>query len=253
MKRYKLIKEYPGSPKLGSIIKNEDVFKGHWYTITEKKHLGTIEPWKYPEFWEEVVEKDYEILSLKAENVVFKKTEFNEWKKYGTEEIYPNLEVGSCYVKTPLEIFSIKRLSDGEIFTVGDMIENTNNPKINDKIYGISLEKNEIHVYYQGYDYLQDISHCKQVLFTTEDGVDILKGDSYWFINTYWYLGVGTDYYKNKGLKYFSTKAAAEEHILMNKPCLSINDVVNLKQYNPVETKTNFINKLKNIVKKKII
>lgn len=48
--KYILKKEYPGSPKLGNIIDN---LENDW-----------IE--NYPEFWEEVVEKDYEILSMKC-------------------------------------------------------------------------------------------------------------------------------------------------------------------------------------------
>ncbi len=46
--KYILKKEYPGSPKLGNIIDN---LENDW-----------IE--NYPEFWQEVVEKDYEILLL---------------------------------------------------------------------------------------------------------------------------------------------------------------------------------------------
>ena len=46
MKHYKLIKEYPGSPDLGHKAENKK-FQGMGMT----------------EFWEEVIEKDYEILS----------------------------------------------------------------------------------------------------------------------------------------------------------------------------------------------
>ena len=37
----------------------------------------------------------------------------------------------------------------------------------------------------------------------------------------------------------------------MNKPCLSIDDVLNIS-YNPVETKTSTTNKLKKLVKSKL-
>jgi len=75
MRKFKLIKEYPGSSSLGTIF-----------------HIGGFagDVSKYPEFFEEVIEKDYEILE-------------------------------SC----PIEgsIYSVKRLSDGEVFTVGDLIK----------------------------------------------------------------------------------------------------------------------------------
>jgi hypothetical protein len=57
MVEYKLIKEYPGSPKLGTIIQKKlssyeevDVYRGFYTTIP-----SLIE--KYPEFWEKVVEE----------------------------------------------------------------------------------------------------------------------------------------------------------------------------------------------------
>ena len=178
MKKYKLIKEYPGSTELGTIKTTQNV---------------SIEG-EYPEFWEEVIEKDYEILSM-------------------------------CDYK--FNIYSVKRLSDGEVFTIGDRIKNTNYPHISDKIYEISLVDNKIRVYYQGYDFLKNISHCKKVLFTTKDGVDIFEGDSYY--NVYDFkicnkLTAKNPLSKHKKLV-FSTKEAAEEYILMNKPCLSLKDV----------------------------
>ena len=70
-KKYKLIKEYPGSPELGIIAEERYVMKDQ------------------PEYWEEVVEKDYEILISRV---------------------------------VPQEILSVKRLSDGEVFTIGDEV-----------------------------------------------------------------------------------------------------------------------------------
>ena len=253
MSEYKLIKKLPfeNSPEIGYISKPVQnklhYWKGNWYN-----------PKDYPEFWEKVVEKDYEILSFININDGNIFNDIRYCKFLNQKQFYSKTtgtwvsEIAYAY---SYAIYSVKRLSDEEIFTVGDRIENTNNPHINDKIYGISLEKDEIHVYYQGYDYLQDISHCKQVLFTTKDGVDIFKGGSYY--NVYDFkicnkLTAMNPLSKHEKLV-FSTKEAAEKYILMNKPCLSINDVVDLEQYNPVETKTSFINKLKNIAKKKII
>jgi len=51
MKKFKLIKTYPGSPELGAEV-----------DFTGFKQL-TQQAIEYPEFWEQVVEKDYEILS----------------------------------------------------------------------------------------------------------------------------------------------------------------------------------------------
>lgn len=75
-------------------------------------------------------------------------------------------------------------------------------------------------------------------LFTTEDGVNKYKGDNCWYwdsksddMPSVWYslpepliLLNNTDI---SGYKYFSTKEAAYEYILLNHPQLSIQDVMN--------------------------
>jgi len=52
MKKYRLIREYPGSLKLGVIVKKKGDY--HYETIDEKEcfHHSAIEG--YPEFWEEL-------------------------------------------------------------------------------------------------------------------------------------------------------------------------------------------------------
>ncbi len=73
----------------------------------------------------------------------------------------------------------------------------------------------------------------KPVLFTTEDGVNIYIGydGEIWrvFIEPSSYAQwvpvlLGMPLFLHDGEKYFSTKSAAEEYILMNKPCLSVNN-----------------------------
>lgn len=106
---YKLIKKLPfeKSPEIGYISKP-------WLLIEDKPHYWNsnwFNPKNYPEFWEEIVEKDYEILSyigkstknvLSAKLDPFVNNKLIEWEDKN------------------LDIHSVKRLSDGEIFTVGD-------------------------------------------------------------------------------------------------------------------------------------
>ena len=99
--KYILKKEYPGSPKLGNTIDN---LENDW-----------IE--NYPEFWELVVEKDYEILSLVASerNPQHKKgSKFLHNKDYGFKNMHPT---------EFWDIYSVKRISDNKIFTIGDFYE----------------------------------------------------------------------------------------------------------------------------------
>jgi len=86
MKKYKLIKTYPGSPFLGKVLEpkvekdNEDTNNFYW-------EGSWFNPNDFPELWEEV---DYEIVDTTIKNNLKQK------------------------------ISSVKRLSDGEIFSVGD-------------------------------------------------------------------------------------------------------------------------------------
>lgn len=131
-------------------------------------------------------------------------------------------------------IYSIRRESDCEIFTIGDKLPS------NGKYYSIfKIEINEHYCYLhylteksEHYTWdLMDVDKVKQPLFTTEDGVDIYEGDHYYCIRKngciYQYYTANKNSCKNEKHIDFSSEVAAEEYILMNKPCLSINDIRN--------------------------
>ena len=212
--KYKLVKEYPGSIKLGTIV----------YLETEDNYMTNMEndfrlfPKKivenYPEFWELVVEKDYEILSLRSLDII---------------EDLENNETINMLLKQGCSIHSVKRLSDGkeEIFTIGDK---TNNGTISK----FEIDSNGIRVFFEEkpknyHVSLNTIKHAKTALFRTEDGVDVFNLDKVFYINEWSDDNVldvlATTASKFTQNKYFSTKEKAEEYILMNKPCLSLNDI----------------------------
>ncbi len=215
MKRYKLIKEYPGSVKLGTKILSDDC-----EFVTN-----------YPEFWEEIIEKNYEI--LKCESISGR----GNYLKYQG-------------------ISSVKRVSDGEVFNIGDKIDSgyVVVEKHNRYIKGFEINefgftvicsiKNASHK-------LENIYHDKTPLFTTEDGVGIYEGSPYYFVCKRSFskenlLSASINAGKDLGFKYFSTNRAAEEYILMNKPCLSIQDIENISHWD------NLVNNLKNIVRSRL-
>ena len=231
--RYRLVKEYPGSPKLGSIANKKDVCD-FWYIKDGFNNVGkNIE--KYPEFWEEVVEKDYEILSfsknLSTEVVKVSKIDL----ALSVEEFFKNV----CW-----NIHSVKRLSDGEVFTIGDKINHYAEYKKDEfstkewiilRIYFI--EPNRLAFYVgKGLNLgIKNISKGKQPLFTTEDGVDIFKNIDKYYTPIYIvdkalnikYCEKDFSVKPSENVKYFSTKEKAEEYILMNKPCLSLKEIEN--------------------------
>ena len=80
-------------------------------------------------------------------------------------------------------------------------------------------------------DFIEDFN--KEPLFTTEDNIPVFKGTSYVKLNNYsdWSIVTGfvaeSSHENYQGLK-FSTEEAAEEYTLMNKPLLSLNDLLSV-------------------------
>ena len=170
--------------------------------------------------------QDYEILSV-IDN------DGGTWQ----QEIY-NGEPHFCgntykyFFKTKIgrlfQIHSVKRLSDGEVFTLGDELT-----------CGVILRfylgwaGMEAHFTNGNGATLQTIQKVKPKLplFTTEDGVEIFNDTSYWQVEvlppTYKIFGAstlkegnGSLHYNHNSIKKFSTKTAAEQYVLWNKPVL---------------------------------
>jgi hypothetical protein len=133
------------------------------------------------------------------------------------------------------EIHSVRRLSDGEVFTVGDMV--SCGSITNKIIRKITIQPNgKLYIHSEGiYGFAEEggfrtMQKVKQPVFTTEDGVQIMD-----MATTYWGVDKSFRMSSMNGLawrkeddseKYFSTKEAAEEYILMNKPILSVNEMM---------------------------
>jgi len=269
MKTYKLIQTYPGSFTLGHIAildqsekyynlgtttRSLDYIENHpenWQHVCYKCHenvntcktFGCKQPLFITEdgvdiFEDKVVEKDYEILEVRG--------------KYGAVSSYIEILDSDLKDKT---IFKIKRLSDGEIFTIGDNVDGLGIHDKNLKLMYMKIkEDNSDIMFFNNGVYFQNLSKAeksKQPLFTTEDGVDIFEGDEVTWLSTDCLSIAGTrkaDKNMYITFKYFSTKEKAEEYILMNKPCLSLNDVLS------ITNKTSFVPEdfSKNLIKKEL-
>lgn len=263
MKKYKLIKEYPGSPKLGT-----EVSKPHeFYCASGIPSIAAHKIENYPDFWEEIVEKEYEIIAIKNNNSGFIGTKrasggfsFNPNREADTDrpdvDFYLDNNRSNTY-----SIHSIKRLSDGEIFSVGDNVQHINNVTypygIITKIHQLSSDAIFIETNNgkNGFDTnMCYVKKTKTPLFKTEDGVDIFKGDKYYWVNIYFKIVEDIAHSETKSAKEygvhvkadFSTKEAAEEYIIMHKPCLSINDIIEKSILNKP------ISKIKELVKSRL-
>lgn len=249
-KTYKLQYKHCKSPIRACKITRITTDGYPWMECTDFK--GIVSPNCY-DLIEEIIEKDYEIISIMCSSVIhYKQSNGNYRSASGASTISDK-----CIDEYP--IHSIKRLSDGKIFTIGDKVNGDN---ATGDINGIVLCKKHrskdnyksnvmIHTTHINSIWLDEIRH-KKPLFTTEDGVDVFKGDKTCWINN-WTITNFVDWMRenNNNELHFSTKKAAEEYVLINKPCLSIKDVMSVA-YNPVESYTSSTRKLKKLVKSKM-
>jgi hypothetical protein len=141
-------------------------------------------------------------------------------------------------------IHSIRRTKDGEVFTVGDTVRHVDGDYTND-IKGFYLpcdDTSEVWFYWTDFketvksldNFKKDnpqISPPKSPLFRTEDGVDIYEGGEIWVVGTWYncfYDHASKEQHEahKEHCKYFSNRYNSERYVLMNKPALSINDVM---------------------------
>ena len=238
MKSYKLIKEYPGSDSLGTIItgSRETMYsKGLGFRNYDWAHVET-----HPEYWEEVLELDYEVTQV----------------LYATEirfAIYGEYRISRQGLGFSLEyllasggkIHSVKRLSDGEVFTVGDRVRVTECGSIK-TVDSIAVEnistflKNGAWILYNtGVCHLDGVTKVKQPIFLTHDGKDIFEGDKVWWVNKKTFC---SDYFVPTPSvtsfsdinAYFLTREAAEDYIRRNKILFITEDGVEIRYGNTV-------------------
>lgn len=264
---YKLVNMYPGSPALDTIVNKDGIIKtGKGFNGSRRLKASEIEYLKETYFWEKLIEKDYEILTIRAQSILHYKQSSGGFKsRSGASYIAVNCLEG-------YGIHSVKRLSDGEVFTIGDNITfyrpDQGGKNYNCKITNFYEVDKQMNITTNGLcENIKNILHIKKPLFTTEDGVYIFEGDEF-----YYPTGDLNYIYKEKTpiktihdsksydnlLKYclvvsnhkFSTKEAAEKYILLNKPCLSLNEVLNIfGRCNQIA----FKKELRNLAKLKII
>jgi len=228
MAKYKLIKKFPGSASLGTVIDTDDVAFGITHNYTD-----------YPEFWELVVEKDYEILNLNIDNSLVTCNNHGRW---GNRKNIQECTLEWLLKEYPNSIHSVKR-KDGEIFSVGDLITYRKRHGFGEwELNSFSLEDNEILAectrisLWDTYPVKvsEPVTNLKKLIkkpiLITEDGVEIFEGDECWACDKATLRDLGKVDWKNahpfkEGL-YFSTREAAEKYIEENKPIYSKKDML---------------------------
>ena len=264
MKRYRLIQTYPGSPELNTTVIGQDCNYFRYEienTPVTQPSIAKSDIENHPNFWEDIT-ANYEILSLEYSSELY--TNFRS-------KLFKSMLI-NLVNDSEIKIHSIKRLSDNKIFTIGDEVCEFFNavgytkPFKIDNIYlqTPTMVRLNSHPYdNQGCTHLFNKvvlleDACEFIkpepFFTTEDGVEIDNHTEVWYLkNDNKYSPINTVVFTNSSKKtghlYFSTKKAIENYILMNKPCLCINDIINFKG----SKDSNFMQiYLKDIVKAKL-
>lgn len=185
MSKYKLIKEYPGSPDIGYISKEKfskdpsHYWGGSWFV-----------PKDFPEFWREVIEEKYQIYKLKSTSYVsdmFLDGKIG-WSVDNCPEYRDPLEI----LKSGRhEIYSVIRTSDKEVFTIGDKIDTGAQITMIDSFEYVKDSRDGAAdglwvVFKSGRTSLEYAKEIKLVknkpLFISEDGVEMFDGDNYYHV-----------------------------------------------------------------------
>lgn len=291
-KKYRLIKSYPGSPRLGVIIEWIDKFSGCWVqrvsngaSVPNWISIPITNPQNHPEFWEEVSEDTYQVMAYTYNNKIYYYTEnprligskgARHYQETGVD--FPGVLDDRTLVNLNIlpEIHSVKRVSDDKVFTIDDMTvsEGTDVGKII-SFTKTAKEPHRILVTFERVNsmgttiresYFLDakgstffVKEKKIPLFKTDDGVEIFEDDDYFWVHRGEHSVMsekGCDRRVILGRKpYFSKKELAEEYLMMNAPCLSINDVatVYINANSRSDQKYNAQpNKLQRLVKQKL-
>lgn len=274
--KYKLKKWYPSLPKnwkVGDTVSLKFSHFLHDSLGVSSRIILDHELKDHPEFWEKVPDNTYKILSFKPNNKcpdLWTEFDTNKWCRnhngFAATSPYTLAEI----LQNPrYSIYSVQRLSDGEIFTIGDQVRYVDPSSykyfIIFDIYITSADR--ILLRSKGCQickYLEKVKLIAKPLFKTEDDVNIFEHSVYHsvYLPTFEYVGRHIAEIPNNGkytnrdtCKTFSTKEKAEEYVLMHKPCLSIKEIAPIfGMYHLDNSKTSLdrlTEKLKDLVKSK--
>lgn len=174
------------------------------------------------------IQKDWEIMSfvVKSSRVVLGKTEEGDFGN----NIF-RIDENELLKSPNHKINSVKRISDGEVFSLGDDV----NFGIIEGFYICEEEDSFCYkcmmVYFKEVRANRDISELKKVnqpLFKTEDGKDVYEGGEFVAVQktTFDMLCCRQTLTNPENYYIFSNEEKANNWVLMNKPVLSVNDIV---------------------------
>jgi hypothetical protein len=137
MKKYKLIKEYPGSPCLGTICEERNNKSSFCYYFEGEKNMGITKDQveNQQEYWEEITHIYYLVFTKEE-------TSFKTWQSYRTEscaydtdykKYFTSKEEAEEYILLNKPDISIKYLEDYYEFKLVELRKKIKNERAQDK------------------------------------------------------------------------------------------------------------------------
>jgi hypothetical protein len=190
-----------------------------------------------------------------------KKAKAPEWEilSYATKDNSKNITViyrGRDKHDQYWDIHSVKRLSDGMVFTINDWVITKGRNHV--RIQSITIDSQGfLELWYSKESRVtsyQDFATLEKrtPLFKTEDGVDVFKDEDYWYTNNEFIGPLRCNTYTLSAIyvKRFSTKESAENYVLLNRPLLSVQDILNL--HNEPTSHNQYEDRIKELAKSKL-
>ncbi len=242
MKKYKLIKEYPGR-KIGDIaIVNKTLLPTFEWEINKEFQLNITIPYEFTnsDFFEEIIDKEWQILEfygiISAEN----NSTHKERKDIYLLDNYKYKDGAVGYILMGmtnevwaldecvkfLKIHKVKNQITNEIFTIGD--------KTNyDTILNFYIISNKMKVICGGGSSvievnLNDLKKSKYI-FKTEDDIEIFIKDKYYTVDSTFIIKENnciTTSGSRVNLRYFSTYDKAQEYVILNSNIFSLQQII---------------------------
>lgn len=243
MKKYKLVKCYPGSLKLGTEVTysiEHGIYNyngGDFFTELPKHQVENL-----PEYWQLVEEpKEYEILEFRRVRDFM--NDNNIWKLQSSGDYFPNSNNHGCNLNTMLNIGNsvkdgsfiiqkVKVLSTGLVFQIGDKVQSYQGNV--DIISELRINKNSIYIATEGMSFgqnIKNIEHYIEPKLITEDGVEVTKfpfmGSWVWKRDNKYTLEYKrlelikehiTGCLKTDGWLFFASETKAQEFVDMKNP-----------------------------------
>jgi hypothetical protein len=122
MKKYILIKQYPDSPIIGTIISAKNPKKDNWF-YSETGRISVFGPEKFPDFWSPLEERDFEILEFKHKyGGLFTKNYSKDKEKFCQTIDGSEYTEDQLLKDEQMSISKVKRMSDGNVFSIEEKI-----------------------------------------------------------------------------------------------------------------------------------